>query len=252
MSWHWSPVGARVILRAMLPVIIFFAYLIFALTGFGSALIAMPLLISLLGVETAAPLFAALAIAAEGLMLLRYRSAIQFSAVWRLVVASVIAIPLGVTLAQVIEQRLVLTLLGFITAGYGLYSLFSPHLPAIGNPNWGFAFGFVGGLLSGAYNTGGPPIVIYGNLSRWPPIAFKSNLQSMFLVNSVMIIVSHIASGHMTPIVRDAFLVGLPGMIVGLLVGWWLERYVNPDVFRKIVLVLLVLLGARLIAGNLF
>lgn len=239
-------------LRGMIAVIIFFAFLIFALTGFGSALVAMPLLIPLLGVETAAPLFAALAITAECFMLLRYRRTMQISAVWRLALASVVAIPIGLTLAQASDQRLVLTLLGCITAGYGLYSLLRPHLPRIENPNWAFVFGFVGGLLSGAYNTGGPPVVIYGNLSRWPPTEFKSNLQGMFLINSLIVTASHVASGHMTPTVMNGLLIGLPGMAIGMLVGWRLEGYVNPDTFRKMVLLLLVLLGLRLIASNLF
>jgi uncharacterized membrane protein YfcA len=234
----------------MIPIIIFFSFVIFGLTGFGSALVAMPLLIPLVGVETAAPLFASLAITAEFIMLLRYRRTIQFGAVWRLMVGSVIAIPIGLTLAWALDQRLVLTLLGIIIAGYGLYNLFRPHLPQIENPNWAFPFGFLGGMLSGAYNTGGPPIVIYGNLSRWSPTEFKSNLQGLFLLNSVMVTTSHLISGHMTKTVVDGIALGLPGMLIGLVVGWRLEKYVNPDVFRKIVLVLLVIVGLRLVASE--
>ena len=67
---------------------LFFAFLTFGLTGFGSGLIGMALLTPLLGLATAAPMFAAIAICAECLMFLRYREHIQLQSVWRLATAS--------------------------------------------------------------------------------------------------------------------------------------------------------------------
>jgi hypothetical protein len=107
-------------------------------------------------------------------------------------------------------------------------------------------FGFVGGLLGGAYNTSGPPVVVYGNCRRWSPQEFKSNLSGYFVVNSVMVVSTHWLSGNFTPEVTSNFLLALPALLLGFLFGQGMDKWLNPELFRKIVLVLLVLLGARL------
>jgi uncharacterized membrane protein YfcA len=234
-----------------LTIIFVFAYIVFGVTGFGSALVAMPLLSSLIGVETAAPLFALIALVSEGIMLLRHREHFDFRLVWRLIVTSTIAIPVGIVGAHVINQHVAVLLLGILVAGYGVYGLWSPRLPQVKDGRWAFGFGFVGGLLNGAYNMGGPPIVIYASLSRWPATDFKGSMQSLFIINSLVIIVLHAISGHYNANVLDDTLLGLPAMIIGLLLGWRLERYINPQQFRKLVLIMLVIIGLNLIVTNL-
>lgn len=231
--------------------IIFFAFVMFGITGFGSALIAMPLLIPLLGVEVATPLVAMMALVAQVLMLIRFRDSVAFSTVWRLVLASLLAIPIGLTVIRQMDSHMVLLLLGFLVTGYGLYGLLRPNLPQIKNPNWAFAFGFAGGLLGGAYNTGGPPVVIYANLLRWSPAEFRSNLGGAFLLNSLVVVAAHIVSGHVTSAVLGTALLAFPATLGGMLAGWWMERFINPNIFRRLVLVMLVLIGLSLILSNL-
>jgi uncharacterized membrane protein YfcA len=226
------------------------AYIVFGAIGFGSALVAMPLLSPLLGIATADPLFALTALVSEIIMLIRYREHINIRGIWRLVLATTIATPFGIALAGIVDQHAALLLLGLVVAGYGLYSLFSPHIPEIKNPNWAFGFGFAGGLLSGAYNTGGPPVAIYGSISRWPPGEFKSSLQSIFIINSTIVVTIHTLSGHMTSSVLQSIIFAIPAMLIGLVIGWNLEKRVNPTQFRKLVLIVLVIIGLRLIMTN--
>jgi hypothetical protein len=65
-----------------LVLICFAAFFTFGMTGFGSALIAMPLLVPMLGVKVAAPLVALCGVSAEVVLILRYRKQVQFGAVW--------------------------------------------------------------------------------------------------------------------------------------------------------------------------
>jgi hypothetical protein len=229
--------------------IVFIAFFIHAVAGFGSALLAMPLLAASLGLRTASPLFALLGAAATAVILLRYRQSFQIRSVWRLVSASIIGIPLGVLILGEVDPGIALTVLGMVTGGYALYALLGPGLPHIERPGWAFGAGFASGLMSGAYNTGGPPLIIYGSARRWQQAEFKSNLQSIFLVNTVMLVVSHALVHHYTPTVWQLFLVALPAAGIGLLAGFALDRYVNPILFRKIVLILLLFLGLRLMFG---
>jgi uncharacterized membrane protein YfcA len=226
---------------------IFLAIITQSLAGFGLGLVSMALLAEPLGVQTAAPLIALVAITAEVIMLFRYRSAFNLAAVRRLVLASVVGIPLGILALRQVNQNIALTILGLVLISYSLYALVTPRLPEIKNPRWAYGFGFVAGLLSGAYNTGGPPYVVYGTCSRWQPAEFKSNLQGIFIVNSVMVIGGHALSHNFTaPVWRD-YLIALPAIGLGMWLGFRLDRYLDPALFRKLVLLLLLLLGASMI-----
>jgi len=123
-------------------------------------------------------------------------------------------------------------------------------LPELKQPAWAFGFGFVGGLLSGAYNVAGPAAVIYGNCRGWQPAEFKSNLQAFFLINDLTVVAGHALAGNLTPIVWSNYLVALPAIVLGIFVGLKIDRRMNPSVFRKIVLVLLIVMGLRLIIGS--
>lgn len=231
--------------------IIFIAVLLAAftqsLTGFGSALVAMAFLPAILGIHTAQPLVALFAGTLETILFLRYRDAFNLAAVWRLLIGALIAIPLGIAGARVLDERIVLTVLGIVLIGYPLYALFTPKLPQVPDGKLTFGVGFVAGLLGGAYNTSGPPVILYGNSRGWSPQEFKANLQGFFLLNDALTITGHALGGNLTPLVWQNFLLILPALFIGLLAGLVLDRVIPPARFRHIVLVLLIVLGARML-----
>jgi len=221
-----------------------------SLSGFGSALVAMAVLPELLGLRTATPLVAMIALSVETTLLLRYHSALNLGAVWRLAVASLIGIPLGMIVLRRIDEGLALAALGIVMVGYAAYAYFELKPPELSRPGWAYAFGLAAGMLGGAYNTSGPPVVVYGNARRWSPAEFKSNLQGFFFLNSVLVVSGHALSGNLDAAVWQNYLVALPGLALGILAGISLDRRVDPIVFRKIVLVLLVVMGVRMVIGG--
>lgn len=230
-----------------LGAILFLAIFTQSLSGFGSALVAMAILPSLLGLQVAAPLVALVAATAEVILLLRFRSALTLQPIWRMAVGAVFGIPLGVFALRQVNDKLTLTLLGIVIIGYALYALFHFKLPKLQQPRWAFVFGFVAGLLGGAYNTSGPPAVVYGDSSRWSPAEFKANLQAFFLLNDVLVVAAHGVSGNLTGQVWQLYLLALPLIGLGIWAGWYCERFINPAMFRNLVLWLLVGLGVRML-----
>jgi uncharacterized protein len=227
-------------------IIVFLAIFTQSLTGFGSGLVSMAFLPDILGMKTAVPLVVLVTSTLEAILLVRYRSAFNFMAVWPLTLAAIFGIPVGVYALRSIDEQVLLTVLGAIMAGYAFYALLNFKLPELNHPAWAILFGFCAGLLSGAYSVGGPPAIIYGNCRRWGPQEFKSNLQGFFLVNDTLAIFFHGISGNLTPVVWRTYLLVLPVIALGILVGTGLDRYINPGVFRKMVLVLLIVMGIRM------
>jgi hypothetical protein len=232
-----------------LAIVVFFAILTQAVSGFGLALIAMPLLVTLIEPIEAASLVALMATTTQIIMLLRYRRALKIAGLWRLMVGSLVGIPIGVIALSRLDSDVILLILGIILILYALYSLFAPPLPMIRNPNWGYLFGFASGLLGGAYNTGGPPFVIYGSSQRWETAVFKANLQVLLMVNSVSVVFAHLVAGHYTSVVLRDYAIALPMILLGAGAGFALDRYIDEARFRRIILVLLLVIGARLVVG---
>jgi uncharacterized membrane protein YfcA len=230
--------------------IIFIAIFVQTVAGFGMALVGMPLLVSLFGIQVAAPLIALVGLVAEGGLLMHYREALSLKAVVRLAAASLMGIPVGLFAARLADEHLVTLLLGVLVLGYTVYALLGPRLPELKGHFWAYLFGLFGGLLSGAYNTGGPPVIIYGSLRRWEPGEFKSNLQGYFLFNSVVVAGFHALAGSYHPPFWGFFWAALPATGLAMLAGFSLDRHINPAIFRRIVLALLLVLGIRLLIAS--
>jgi len=226
--------------------VVFFGCFTQSLTGFGVALVTMALLPSLIGLQVATPLVALIGIALEVLMLIRYRSSIRFKSILTLVVSSAIAIPVGVVYLRRLDELVALFILGLILVLFAAYALTGYRLPELSHPAWAWLFGLVSGLLGGAYNTAGPPVIVYGNCRKWSPQEFKSNLSGFFIIGSLVVVTTHWLNGNLTPIVWTTFLFSLPMLMTGFLLGQSMDRWLNPEIFRKIVLMLLVVLGLRL------
>ncbi len=233
----------------IVALVVFLAITVQSAAGFGMALVSMPLLVGLIGIRTASPLVSLVGITAELFLLYRFRHALNFTAVKRLSLASMLGIPLGIYVLREVDAKLITTLLGIVIAGYALYALSSPRLPKLTHVGWAYGAGFLGGLLSGAYNTSGPPVIIYGTCRRWQSASFKGNLQAYFLLNTIFTLTAHIISGNVTAVVWQNYLWSLPAIGLGLLVGNQLDKHLNPAQFRNAVLLLLIVLGIRLMVG---
>lgn len=226
--------------------IIFLAAFTESLSGFGVALVAMALLPLLISLRLATPLVAVVSLLVDTSVFLRYRQSLDLRAIWRVALATLFGIPLGLYFLSHLDERVTLTLLGVVLTTYALYALLGKQLPQLAHPLWACLAGFLGGLLGGAYNTFGPPVIIYADSRAWPPKVFKSNLSGYFVLCSVVVLASHAMEGNLTRQVMGMFWSSLPFMLAGLLAGFSLDRWLKPDVFRRVVLALLVIMGLRL------
>ena len=231
----------------LLFVILFFASFTQSLTGFGLMMVAMPLLAGLIGVPAAAPLLSMLSIGVQIPLLVRYHSSLNLHDVVRLAGAALVGIPIGVWALGHVHPDIITRVLGVIIVGYALYALGTPSLPEMRTPGWAYGFGLMAGLLGGAYAIAAPPLIIYGDWNHWEPAEFKGNLQGIFMVTGLTQVVAHAIAGNFTPVVWQSLLPALPGLALGIVAGLSLDRTIDPQWFRRIVLVLLIAVGVQLL-----
>lgn len=225
--------------------ILFVAVLVSSVSGFGSSLIAMPLLTTIIGVRESSPLVVLIVLIQNVAMIIKYKNAFQWKDMALLCAGAVFGIPLGVYTLTRFDEKTVLFVLGFVLATYSLYALISKSNPTVSR-KWASLFGFVGGGLAGAFNTYGPPILIYGNCRNWSAEAIKGNVQLFGLLNSVLVISLHLYHRNFTPYVLQMFLLSIPAVAAASFIGMSLDKYISKTVFRKIVCILLLAVGLKM------
>lgn len=226
--------------------IIFVAFFIQSLTGFGSALLAMPFLLTFLAPEVARPSFILVGQTAGLLFMWQYRSEWRFPDIKTTLIGSLIGIPVGTWVENSMEQNTFMLVLGILLVCYALYALIGFKLPPV-HEGWGAFFGFLSGILHSAYNVGGPPLVMYNSSHDWEARRFKGNTQAIFFVMGLFVIFEHFRAGNMTTVVFQNYLLMIPAMAMALFLGFRAEKFIKQDIFRKMVMVLLLIIGFKLL-----
>ncbi|GAB4516364.1 MAG: sulfite exporter TauE/SafE family protein [Anaerolineae bacterium] len=216
--------------------------------GFGIALVSMPLLTGLLGLSIASPLVTLIAFSTRPVLLLRYRQGFSLREIRGLLLAALAGICTGLLISRrITDETLVERLLGAVVICYSLYSLLNPRVPAL-KPRWTqYPAGYFSGILAQLYNVGGPPVVMYADSRRWLPATFKGNLQAYGVITSAMVFASRIINGEFTTEVMQYYFSVIPAIILGMGLGFLLDRYLNGLLFRRMVLLLLIATGFTLI-----
>jgi uncharacterized membrane protein YfcA len=236
-------------IEALIVATVFVAAFLQSLSGFGLAIIVMPLLTLVLGLQMAAPLVALIGLTVYTINLIRYRQAINAGEVLRLGAASILGVLLGIWALANVSESVVERVLGLILIAYVAYAWIRPAVPRPLSRHWVYPAGFLAGCLSGAYNTPGPPVIVYGSLRQWPKDEFRAVLQALFFINAVPVVTSHLVAGHVTRQVLAFYLYAVPALALGILAGSRVDSRVDRERFRTLVLVMILVLGLSLLLG---
>jgi len=228
--------------------ILFAAAFVRSALGFGDAVIAMPLLTMVIGLKTASPLVAFIGPTISVLVLARGWRKVDLKPAVRLIAASALGIPVGVYgLARLPEEPLKVAL-GALILFYGVFGLARPGARIRSERAWlPWLVGGTAGVLGGAYNTNGPPVVAYGMLRGWPPESFRATLQGYFLPTGLMILAGHGLAGLWTAEVLRSYLHSLPALVAGVALGGLLNRKLTHALFAKLVYGSLAVMGLVLL-----
>src|SRR5438105_7276747 len=139
----------------------FFGALIVGISGFGSALVTIPLAVQFVPLQFALPLFALVDLSTAfsvGLENPRHAARDEWR---RLVPMILVGTALGVTLLVNLPRAAGMLLLGVFVLSYALYSLVHRGPARVIHAGWAWIAGLCGGITSTLFGAGGPPYAIY-------------------------------------------------------------------------------------------
>jgi uncharacterized membrane protein YfcA len=211
--------------------------------GFGDALLAMPLLTIALGVARAVPLVGLVSVVMTVVILLSSWQSVDVLSVKKLTAGALIGVPAGILLLKQLPEEVLTRGLGVVVVAFGLYRLLAPRPLQLQTSGWAVVFGFTSGCLGGAFNIGGPPIVLYGSMRGWTPERFRATLQGYFLITSIVIGAGQGIGGLWTANVWRLFFLSMPAVFAGLWLGRLVHSRIDPRTFGRLLSLLLIALG---------
>jgi uncharacterized membrane protein YfcA len=232
---------------AAIVAILCLATLFHGTLGFGTGLVAMPLLTLVLGVQDATALVAFVIVGTTIVLLRRNWRRLDRRAAIQLVISSIPGVPIGIFVLTNAPTDLIQRGLGVLLIVYALYSLLGPPLFEARHAAWAYVLGFASGVLGGAYNTNAPPVVVFGTLRRWPPDVFRATLQAYFVPLAIVVWLGHGVSGLWSQDIVVAYTVYLPFGLVALWGGHRVAGRIPAASFQRVLYIAVIALGALLL-----
>jgi uncharacterized membrane protein YfcA len=203
-------------------------------SGFGGALIFVPLASSVVGPKLAVPLLLIVDIAlTPGLVPRAWRNADRPN-VGVMAAGAALGVPLGTWLLTHVDGAMIRW--GIVGIVVALLALLMSGWRYHGRPNAGMtvAVGMTSGLFSGAAQVGGPPVVAYWLGGAFTPQVVRSNIVLYFAISSLLSITSYLIAGLLTwQSVQLSLMIG-PAFALGLFAGSHLFSRANEATFRRI------------------
>jgi uncharacterized membrane protein YfcA len=232
----------------LVPTVLFLATLIRSSIGFGEALVAVPLLALLLPVKVAAPVAVMASVTVAFLIVLQDWRHVHARAALRLLLPSLLGIPVGLTILRLGAEPAIKAVLAVLLIGFSLFSVLHGRRRELRDDRFAWLFGFGAGVLGGAYGMNGPPLAIYGSLRGWPPQQFRATLQGYFLPASLAGLCSYWLAGLWTAAVSRYYLWSLPSIVAATVCGRVVNRRLAAGKFGVYVYGGLIAIGAILLA----
>ncbi len=230
----------------LISFIFFLSGIVQGMSGFGSALIAMPLLTLFIDVKTAVPLCILQSVLMTSYLSLTLKDHMEKEKTLPLLMGSLPGIFFGVTFLKHIESDIIKLLLGFMMVAYSMYSLFFKPQSKSLHRVWAYVAGFSTGFIGSAFSAGGPPTIIYTTLTGWSKNFIKATLTGFFLTSAIITAVAHAATGLTTVLVLKYFLVSSAFVLIGVYAGIKLYNRVSTDGYIRVLHILLIILGSMM------
>ena len=217
------------------------------LTGFGSALVAIPLLCLVIDIKTAVPLCMLNGVIITTFLAFKLRQHLDRKKVLPLLIGSLPGVVVGASLLKEVDASLIRYGVGILLISYSLYNLLVTPRPLNPGKGWGYLAGFLTGTIGAAFSAGGPPAIIYTTLTSWKKDEIKATLTGFFAVNGYITATVHAISGLTTVTTVQIFAATAPFVLVGTTIGSLVSTRINRRRYLQLVYCFLTVMGIMMI-----
>ncbi len=244
--------GLSWIQLALIAAIIFFAFVVRGMSGFGAGMIAVPLLAFIVPLQLAVPLCSLLVFVLFIALVIRDRQQVVWAELKLLVPPTIVGALAGLWLFAILDNRMLVIMLGSFLVLYALYMF---AVSALGLPQlrcsqrWALPVGFFGSFFDTLFGGGGGTlVVIYINARGIGRAGFRATVAALWFTEMIARIGGYAWSGFYDRTVLLLFVGLLPLVWAGTVVGERLGNKVGSETFTRILAVMLLASGVSLLA----
>lgn len=233
-------------------IVVLATHFLMGITGFGSTVLALPFCILLVGVKASVPVLVVLAwLLSFMILVVDYKNLLWKEFIYIFIFVG-LGLPLGMYIFNNLPEALLKIILALFMIGVAINGLYKSKksLQNISTDNKPShksklltVFLFLGGIIHGAFGSGGPFIVIYAAKAIHNKSQFRATQCGLWLGLNTIIILKGYFSGQYTPENINLILWTSPFLILGMLFGNIAHNKVNTKHFTQIVYVVLLISG---------
>ncbi|NUP09549.1 MAG: sulfite exporter TauE/SafE family protein [Polyangiaceae bacterium] len=237
-----------------LALIVAFAFAVESALGFGATVVTVALASLVLPIDAILASFVPVNMVLSAILVARGAQSVAWRMLWKGVLPFVAAgLPIGIVVLSRVDERWLKLAFGAFVIVLSAMELFTParadaepERPI--RPALGGAFLALGGMIHGAFGTGGPMVVyVLGRRLGDDKAKFRATLSMLWLSLNTILVGSFVVRGTLTAASLRLSAALLPCLLFGLLAGEIVFRRVSAARFRLFVFVMLALAGAVLV-----
>ena len=237
---------AHPVLWAIAAFIVFLAFYVRGVIGFGSGLISVALLTLLFPIKQVVPVVLLLDLLGSVLLGAYDFREIRWPELRWLVPGSFLGLCVGAFILADSDAQGLTRFLGLFILAYVAYAtLLKPEkLPRLSLP-WGLPLGIFGGVIGSLYGGGGPPIVAYLQMRHLDKRAFRATFQGIALTDNVVRAFMYFFLALLTGPLALGFLLLVAPTLLGLWAGNHLHFRIDQKLFLRATLIVLAIVGIK-------
>jgi uncharacterized membrane protein YfcA len=218
------------------------------ISGFGSGLIAVPLLALLFPLTLVVPFMLLMDFTASAILGRTTRRDASWDELKPLLPGSIVGVVLGATLLLHLTKEPLLTTLGLFVLAFAVRSLLNLRGEKPISRLWALPASLIGGTVGALFGTGGPPYVIYLSHRIRDKATFRATTTRLFLLEGGLRTAVFAVTGLLLqPALPLSYLAGLPLMAAGLWAGSHVHVRLSNDQMTRLIGVLLLASGSALL-----
>ena len=234
----------------LLGTAVFAGAFVSGMAGFAFSAVAGAILLHVLQPSEAVPLMMACSVGVQTSTLLTLRHQMRWKESLFLIAGGLLALPIAVFLLQSADTRSLQIAFGGLITAYAAYSLFRPalsHLPTIDHQGRNLLIGFGGGLIGGLTAMPGALPTIWCDMHGMPKDQQRGLVQPFIAAMQVSALVLLLTRHELPSNILIDLAVSLPPLAAGTMLGVLMFRRINEALFRRIVLIMLLVSGLSLV-----
>lgn len=231
------------------PLAVFAAFFVFGMTGFGSSIVAVPIMAHVLPLTATVPMMILLEFSASLLLGRTSLRQVNRGEIFGLMPIAVVGIVLGVGLLIKLPAQPLLASLGVFACAFGIYSIADPRFRGQVSRGWAWPTGLAGGTFSALYGTGGPIYASYLSRRIEDKTELRSTMSAVITISSGVRIAIFLVTGLLLQIKLLLMALAMaPVMVLGLKLGSRMHLGMSPHRVRQVLGAILVGSGVSLLA----